>query len=130
MNEELERKLLTKYPRIFAIDQSSPTAPTYRGVECGDGWFVLLERLCDDIQVHVDAHLVPQVTFTQLKEKFGELRVYHLGGDGQVEDLINIAESASKITCENCGSLGLRQRTRHGWIKTLCTPCMDRANRN
>ncbi|QGT82820.1 hypothetical protein [Pseudomonas coronafaciens] len=128
MTDELERNLLIKHFRIFGVDRSSLDVTTHWEIGCGDGWFMLLEKLCDDIQAHIEEQQIPQVEFSQIKEKFGELRVYYSRGDQRVEELINGAEIASKITCENCGNIGEVQRTRYGWIKTLCADCLTKTN--
>lgn len=85
-------------------------------------------------------------TFSQIKEKFGTLRVYYnfdIGyKDSDVEDLdpedlknneikilgyidgaIQLAECMSAVTCERCGVAGkLRQS---GWVKCLCNTCNE-----
>lgn len=129
MNDELNHKLLTKHPKILSFDESVSES-AQRDIECCDGWFLLLDNLCSEIQDHVDQYVVPQVRLTQIKEKFGELRIYYSGGDKHIGELIDTAQSASKLTCESCGSLGQRERTRHGWIKTLCSRCLADVNRD
>lgn len=59
-----------------------------------------------------------QVTATQIKEKFGTLRFYYLGGDDYCRGVESMAESMSAVTCEVCSSPG---KLRHGgWVQTLC----------
>ena len=45
MNQELQNKLLSNYPKIFR-DLSD--------IECGDGWYTLLDKLCNAIQSYLD----------------------------------------------------------------------------
>lgn len=90
------------------------------GFECGDGWFPLLLKLCEDIEPLVD----DKFEVLQVKEKFGGLRFYAHGGwdaDGRVDDLIHAAEKKSYETCETCGRPA-KQRG-HGWIYTECWWC-------
>lgn len=54
--------------------------------------------------------------FTQIKEKFGGLRLYGAGG------LELPLESLSYHICEECGSSNEIGYTQ-GWIKTLCKKC-------
>lgn len=55
--------------------------------------------------------------FHQIKEKFGELRLYHSGSEFSSE-LESVAENLSAFVCEDCGAPG---RIRDGgWIRTLC----------
>lgn len=124
MNDDLERSLLTKYPAIFGEDPLSPNRAMHWGVECGDGWHNLLDTLCGDIQAYTDAEHLPQVTFIQVKEKFGELRIYYTLLDKHIEGLIDEATKKSKLICEYCGAAGRCQKTYSGWIKTVCSECI------
>jgi hypothetical protein len=55
MSPELERKLFEKYPKIFA-QRKLPMTQTAMcwGIETGDGWYTILDKLCHQIQHHVD----------------------------------------------------------------------------
>lgn len=64
-----------------------------------------------------------QLVFTQIKEKFGTLRVYSSGGDEFCSGVIAMAESMSAITCEDCGVPG--KAREGGWIRTLCDSCEE-----
>ena len=57
MREELDRKLVEKYPKIFAQRGKSmrETAMCW-GFECGDGWYNIIDKLCANIQSHIDNH--------------------------------------------------------------------------
>lgn len=61
---------------------------------------------------------VEQVVAIQVKEKFGGLRFYYMGGDEYIRGLENMAESMSYRTCEVCGAPGTSTKGR--WIRTLC----------
>lgn len=54
--------------------------------------------------------------FTQIKEKYGGLRLY---GASSLEEPL---EKLSYNTCEKCGSTQ-NIGTTQGWIKTLCKEC-------
>lgn len=122
MSPELDNKLVTKYPKIFANRYASPdkTAMCW-GFECGDGWFDLIDKLCSEIQWHLDRNCkpgTPQFVAAQVKEKFGTLRFYGDGGDDKIHNMIWFAESFSGKLCEQCGSPA---KVRDGgWIRTLC----------
>jgi len=62
---------------------------------------------------------------TQIKEKFGGLRIYHQGGDAYIEGIISFAESLSYQVCENCGSNQDVSQNKKGWIKTYCKECQQ-----
>lgn len=59
-----------------------------------------------------------QVVFSQVKEKFGCLRVYYYGGDDYIDGLVRMAESMSARTCEECGCPG--KIYGPGWYTALC----------
>ena len=131
MRDDLDRQLCEKYPRIFADRHASmmETAMCW-GFEHGDGWYQIIDSLCNNIQHHIDYNnknfekgytqykQVPQVVATQVKEKFGTLRFYYDGGDDYIDGLVSMAESWSAVACEECGAPGTQNS--QGWIKTLC----------
>ena len=104
-----------RFPKMFS--------GKYGGFACGKGWWPILEKLCSNIQHHIDwknkqLEVVPQVTVAQIKEKFGGLRFYYDGGDEQIRGMVQMAEAWADASCEECGSPG--KRRDGGWIKTLC----------
>jgi hypothetical protein len=134
MKQELDNQLCEKYPKIFA-DRHKPMTETCMcwGFECGDGWYNILDQLCNNIQHYIDwknrkEEIVPQVVAEQVKEKFGTLRFYYRGGDDYIEGMVRMADSMSSILCENCGATG-KQRYG-GWIRTLCDEHYNQKDRS
>lgn len=97
--------------------------------ECFDfsppaGWRGIVERLCEKLAER------PNLRVSQVKEKFGGLRVYlHAAHDlpeGEPTDWANEfvrdAEKEASTTCEQCGATGAKLRGR-GWVSTLCDGC-------
>lgn len=123
MKNELQKQLFQKYPLIFR-QKDLPITQTCMswGIECSDGWFNLIDKLCENIQKYCDKEEF-QTEATQVKEKYGGLRFYICYGDDRIYDLINKAEKESYNTCENCGSMDNVTQTV-GWIVTLCSKCM------
>ena len=77
----------------------------------GAGWHDLVKgffQACEDAGVEV----------SQVKEKFGALRIYTNRAPDYIWDLANKLEVQSSKICEECGKRG-KQRTG-GWIRTLC----------
>mgnify|MGYP001605239295 CR=1 FL=1 len=142
MNDELQQQLYDKYPELFVNKDQDPRVSCMAwGIECGDGWYDLLAELCYQIAQHEKNIAIkekypastPQepskyypVQFTQIKEKFGGLRVYFDGGDEYVEGVISMAEEMSYKLCERCGNKG--QPNKQGWIVTLCEKCRESAD--
>ena len=129
MNEQLDKQLCEKYPKIFVNRNGSPTETLMCfGFEHGDGWYKILDSLCDQIQNHLDwvnreKETVRQVVAVQVKEKFGGLRFYYEGGDAVVGGMVRMAESWAANTCEFCGNPG--KPRKGGWIRTLCDEHAD-----
>ncbi len=130
MKEDFDKLLCEKYPKIFR-DRHAPMTETCMcwGFDIGDGWYQVIDSLCNQIQHHVDwkqeqkekygrGDGCQQVVATQVKEKFGGLRFYYEGGDPVVDGMVRMAESWAANTCEECGKPGT-MRTG-GWIRTLC----------
>ena len=113
--EEFVKRMEEAYPKMF----SNP----YGGFAVGAGWYPILEKLCANIQHHIDwqekqGKDCPQVIVEQIKEKFGGLRFYYQGGDDFIQGLVSMAETWADIACEECGGIG--KRRSGGWIRTLC----------
>ena len=120
MREELDKKLVAKYPKIF-MDRHGDMSETGMcwGFQCGDGWYDLIDTLCQLIQGHVNCKKdLNQIVAFSVKEKFGELRFYVNGSDEHIDGYIIMAEAMSRNICEVCGNRG--HRRTGAWIKTLC----------
>ena len=131
MREELDNALCVKYPKIFAQRNASmmETAMCW-GFCCGDGWYDILDSLCNQIQHHIDwkqeqkekynrGEGCAQVVAVQVKEKFGGLRFYYDGGDNVIDGMVRMAESWASHTCETCGDKG-KHRVTGGWHYVAC----------
>jgi virulence-associated protein VapD len=133
MNKKLDNYLVEKYPKIFVnrYEDKKKTLMCF-GFEHNDGWFWLIDQLCESIQNSIDSSnkyctedkKVQQVVADQVKEKFGGLRFYHSGGDTYIEGMISLAESMSYNICEFCGSTENVGQTI-GWYYTICKECYD-----
>ena len=168
MNVELQDKLYKKYPKIFE-DTSKPATESCMawGLEVGDGWYNIIDMLCQSVSecyttsIRIqpeDKHMVndepfytiypPDFIATQIKEKFGTLRVYYKlkyhpkinelestgkypditkvknGYSNYIDGIVHFAEVMSSRTCEKTGKEGemhVSGGTRRGWYKVLNT---------
>ena len=138
-------KIFEKYPKLFAQRHLPITQSCMGwGLSHGEGWNGIIETLCDQIETHLknledqgwvilsfgeepetpETKHIYQVEFSQIKSKFGSLRVYYDGGDETVSELVEKAEEASMRTCEQCGDPANLERLGH-WLETMCQPCKD-----
>ena len=124
MRKELDDKLVKKYPKIFK-DRNADMKETAMcwGFDHDDGWFWLIDNLCESIQGYIDRNDVPQVVATQVKEKFGSLRFYYEGGNDLIDGMVWLVEDMSYNICEICGSTK-NVGVTSGWIKTVCKDCV------
>jgi len=144
MDQELQNKLFDKYPNLYVNkDKGIQASCMAFGCEVGNGWYELLSSLCHRIKNHEeniasrlkyheknntnpsasDSCYIP-VTFDQVKEKYGGLRVYFSGGDDYVFGAVSMAEEYSYKICEICGNAG--KPNKGGWISTLCDNCRNK----
>lgn len=97
MNPELKKQLFERYPAIFEHE---------REVSCGDGWFDLIDALCEQLQHVTESQEMPQIVAVQVKEKFGGLRFY-VGERSPVQHgMITLAQAMSYRICDVCGARG------------------------
>jgi hypothetical protein len=129
MTSENTKLLYNKYPLIFQDHNKSmkETAMCW-GFECSDGWFNLIDNLCDKIQTHINENNVQQVIATQVKEKFGGLSFYYHGGDDYIRNLVHNTERESYSICERCGTKENIGHTSR-WIITLCKECYEKTDK-
>lgn len=144
MTPEKQQELFNRYPKIFRDSTKSPQETCMCwGCSCDDGWYWLLDRLCDCIQGYLDHNAKDiQLVADQVKEKYGTLRFYfhweenegvERNGDAKskeedwhmVEGMVWLAENQSAHICEKCGSFDGKLRTG-GWWKTLCDSCQEK----
>lgn len=124
MSPELADKLIEQYPEQFK---------NLKYLECDDGWYEILSRLCYIVNNHLDYKKrlnepLESFYWSQIKEKFGGLRAYCYGADEYIRGAIDMAESVSCITCEVTGEKGKVRYKKFdenrqpipAWVRTLC----------
>jgi hypothetical protein len=121
MSPELEKKLVSEFPSLFrGVNKPKTESLMCYGCAHDDGWFDIIYSMCKAIDNHVRNSKEPiDYKFTQIKEKFGILRVYGNGGDEFISGVIRMAEQMSSSTCEYTGRPG-KLRSSGVWLKTLC----------
>ena len=123
-----DAKLIRDLPYLVNQD-GTPYDFTY---DVGKGWTEILTNAFKQIAEAFDKEGVDfsEFSVSQIKEKFGGLRIYTGSLDVDVADqvceIIDDAETESCRTCEWCGKLG--KARNGGWIKTLCEECYKRVS--
>lgn len=142
MKTDLQNELIDKYPSLFSLKDNQTEPIGAYGIECDDGWYEILSSLCFMVsqqQTNIEGNNKYRISknqepieydpfrFTQIKEKFGGLRVYYYGGNEYIRGLVGMAECWSYNTCEKCGEKGSKRGK--GWITVLCDNCDNKDKR-
>lgn len=118
-------ELMDKYPLLYRQrnDSCMHTAMCW-GICCGIGWYDLIDEMSETLEEEIKK-LSPEMQeaccASQVKEKWGGLRVYLTNGTDRMYDIIEEAEFKSASICELCGSYG--ELRRGGWITCMCDRC-------
>jgi hypothetical protein len=127
------------YPRLF-----QPGYP-HGGIYLPSGWRRLLANTLEQLDQALDSTTAAQFRVLQIKDKFGELRVYwslanaaddertgvSVRGDDQrgtqgaptqaIRRILSMARCRLATVCEVCGRPG--EQTGQSWISMLCRSC-------
>jgi len=119
MTPEFEERLASRWPEIFGGRKRPITQSLMAfGCEHGDGWYSLLDALCETLVEHASALGRRPPEFVQVKEKYATLRAYVSGGWDEFDDgAISLAEDLSARVCEVSGAPGV-ECVRGGWYAT------------
>lgn len=127
MRDKLEQQLMDKFPFMEARSVFSGEKLGFPfGCECGDGWYDIIYKLCDELNsLYIqNGKDLNEILVQQVKEKYGSLRFYTGGLIEGGHDIISKYEDLSAETCEICGKEG--KLTGAGWVQTLCDDCLKR----
>lgn len=117
MDGKLQQQLIARNQRILGGARGGPGAVA---IQCGDGWFDLIDVLCQQLQHDTEQAGAPQVLASQVKEKYGGLRFYADSGSDRQWAMIELAEALSERVCDACGAPGRCGRLQDGSIATRC----------
>lgn len=126
-------ELMDRFP--FLLQDSKGKKYGY-GVECGPGWYDLIYKMLEEIELYYkkNGSNIDEFVIVQIKEKYAELRVYYeiRYSNREVTSQINIYQDTEEIinkyvdlsskTCHECGQPG-RLHDDGGWLSTLCDEC-------
>lgn len=117
MTPALDALLCQRHPQLFQHRHADPqTCAMGWGLQCGDGWFDLIDILCESLQQETEHGDAPQAVAMQVKQKWGRLRFSVESATERQQAMIDLAEALSARLCEQCGKPGKMQS-----IKGFCT---------
>lgn len=93
-------------------------------VWCGDGWYKLMWDFMEELEEHykLKNEDINTLCISQIKEKYGTLRIYVSNYIDGVYEIIEKYEDKSEVVCDICGEHG-SLHIKNGWVKTLCKKC-------
>lgn len=128
MSPELDDLLCTRHPKIFADrHRHHDRSAMGRGFEVCDGWFGLIDALCESLQFGTDHSDEPQVIAAQVKEKFGSLRFLAFSVSSRQRGMIDFAEHLSQRICPECGEF--LHRASNEQLPSECGRCKGSTTR-
>ena len=89
MKLELQRMLKKRFKFLNPKQVDSHYPYPMFGFDIGDGWYDLIYELFEKIEKEINKGKA-FYGLTQVKEKFGLLRIYTAGNDDKIYDLINV----------------------------------------
>ena len=123
-DESWQTRLMARHAGLFERSvQGRRVRSGFPAVE--EGWRDLVETAVARIAAALAPSFTGAVTITEIKEKFGTLRIYTQsawlppGPRAKIEEAIDLAEARSACSCETCGAVG-RLHDDHGWYTTCC----------
>ncbi len=121
MQKLTESDLIERHPLIFQDRYASPENSCMSfGIACGPGWFHILDVLFEKITTYCERERAPSPKATQIKEKFGSLRVYMDVTTPYIDGLIWMSESITHSACEVCGAPAKMTGFDQGWLQVRC----------
>ncbi len=119
--------IMKRYPDLFGTGPWTQNHGIGYGLQCGKGWYPLLDRLFRDIDVIRREDELTGIKVSQVKQKLGGLRVYLGRANDRVHDRIRQAEAEALATCEGCGGTTPGIRSIGGYLTNSCDSCLKKS---
>ena len=92
--------------------------------ELPSGWFKLFLMYCKDIRQHlVEANMLEKFQFSQIKEKYGSMRLYNFGYPETILKITHMYRYMSQFICHRCGNFARYES--YDYILPWCEHCTD-----
>lgn len=120
-----------KYPWLRLRDLYSGEIDTEHDAmdDMPEGWKKAFgSMMCEELDIAIKAAgLEDELIFEQVKEKFGELRIYCFPYNREVNEIIHKYETLSNNICIHCGKPDVPM-INTGWIRPSCRECYNKVN--
>lgn len=120
MRETLQEALYAAYPALFR-QRTLPVTESGMGwgIDCGDGWYRILDGLCEVLMGHACAAVHEPLEAVRVKRKFGRLCFYIDGDCPWCQGAIRFAEALSQLVCEETGRSGVLMTRLNRQLRVL-----------
>lgn len=127
MKQSLDEGLCRDFPEL-CIDRHGDMRETCMcwGFDTGSGWEPIIRQALTELEELRKQPGHEGLKLTQVKEKFGGLRIYLSHYSEEAVAIIGKASQASYKTCENCGTTEGVTTEGDRWIRSLCAACRDK----
>ncbi len=125
IENDKEREAIEQYPELFGEDAFDVHKSLMAfGFETSKYWTdIILESLPGLSEIVLRDSISFKIV--QVKEKFGSLSLYYVGGNDETRAYINSIENKCNETCEKCGSKEGVFRP-NGWFRVTCDDCENK----
>lgn len=113
--DEMLKQFRTEFADIIADNNR------FVSIDIPQGWQTLIWTLARFIKNRAKSKNL-DTKIVQIKEKFGELRIYVDGSDEYIDGLVDMACSVSQSLCIECGKVS-EIRSDKGWMTNICNDC-------
>lgn len=135
MRQELQLELQSQFA-FMKRDMSLGNRYQNYGCECGDGWFELIQELCQRITNVYKFEGIDDIDIEilQIKEKFGKLRFYyrHFGDSNTIQAIDFLGVGSLRLSppsdeeCEYKKKISELVHSYEEWSSHICEKCGDR----
>lgn len=93
-----------------------------------EGWKKAFgSMMCEELDAAIKAAgLEDEFIFEQVKEKFGDLRMYYSPHNREINEIIYKYETLSNNICIHCGKPDVPMINVMGWIRPSCRECYNK----
>lgn len=131
------KKLIKRYP--FLLPRNCWTGKvvddydySYTEYDCIDiGWRKAFGKLLlEDLrEACIKTNYLYELRLEQIKEKYGQLRIYTNAAPQEIHDVIRKYEFISEYVCIHCGKPEAIVVNNYGWMLPLCKDCWNASNK-
>lgn len=122
MSPELIERLVLNHPEFFP-PEGTPAGRRSRDIDCGDGWYFLIDELFGFLRWQVvitPLERMRQPVVSRIDRNRGHLRIRFRHPTKPVQLLADFVQNLAMTTCDICGVRGSSNVNDHGISVVRC----------